>query len=74
MWFVECLFYHLIRVDSTGHYDDEARLIDKEQELDNLKEKEAEASKIQIKEPKGHNNQQVTKAVGEGMSIMANNR
>ena len=64
MLFVECLFYHLIRVDSAGHYDDEARLLDKEQELDDLKEKEPEVSKIQTKETKGHNNQQVTKAVG----------
>ena len=47
--------------DPTGHYDDEARLLDKEQELEDLKEKEAEVTRVEIKENKGHNNKQVTR-------------
>ena len=51
--------YHLIRINSTGHYDDEGKLLDKEQE--EMMKEEAEDTRAENKANKLHNNQQVTK-------------
>ena len=59
-WNGYIFLYHLIHVDPTGHYDDEGKLLDKEQEEMMMKE-DAEESRAENKANKLQYNQQVTK-------------
>ena len=51
--------YHLIRINYIGHYDDEGKLLDKEQE--EMMKEEAEDTRAENKANRLHNSQQVTK-------------